>query len=125
MDGHEVEFSGHALPLNKFTAPFVKAGVAFRGGWRVTKYGLCDGSDNFIVHFQASAGTNNAPGGAHEILEKLQTDKEIGLERCQVNYANRRFPSSLPNVPNRNLANVNAPIEEELALSFTSIFVST
>ena len=79
LDGNEVEYIGHAAPLDIIASPVTLEAMQFLGGWRVHTYELCPG--NIIVHFHANEAVNSAANGAHDLFKALQKDNCMGLQR--------------------------------------------
>lgn len=79
------EYSGRALPLNKYLAPVVEHEPDFFGYWRIQQYTLFPG--NTMTHFMANGYINRKPGGAHQILRELQ-EADLGLRRFQLSNCN-------------------------------------
>ena len=79
LHGHEVEYRGHAMPLDSFSAPVTLRKPEFNGEWRIHTYELCPG--NTITHFHANESVNATPGGAHDMFMALQMDGGFGLQR--------------------------------------------
>ena len=86
------EYSGRALPLNKYLAPVVEHDPDFVGYWRIQQYTLFHG--NTISHFMANAHINRKPGGAHQILRELQ-EADLGLRRFQMSNCNGEHSANL------------------------------
>lgn len=78
LPDHGVEFTGHALPQDKFLDPITLREPECVGDWRIHIYDLLPG--NHVTHFMANAAINNKPGGAHDMFRALQ-GADIGLQR--------------------------------------------
>ncbi len=78
LPDHGVEFTGHALPQDKYLEPITLREPAYIGDWRINTYDLLPG--NHITHFMANGVINNKPGGAHDMFRALQ-GADLGLQR--------------------------------------------
>ncbi|MCJ1400048.1 hypothetical protein MMC11_003251 [Xylographa trunciseda] len=79
MGGHEVPFTGHAVPRDQMVSPVIMQAPRFDGGWRIHTYELCPG--NTVTHFHASESVNGMEGGANGLFKALQQDNCMGLQR--------------------------------------------
>ena len=79
LEGNEIFYDGHALPLDMVKLPVTMRAPEFIGGWRVHTYDLCPG--NSIAHYHASEGVNRVPDGSNDLLEALQQQNPMGLQR--------------------------------------------
>ena len=79
MNGHSVEYSGHALPMDDCSESLNERPTKYIGDWRISTYDLMDG--NVVTHFQANKAINTAKGGAHDLFVSLQKDNCMGLQR--------------------------------------------
>ena len=78
VSDHAFEAEGHSIPFNKHQKPVILKKSGFRGYWRKITYELSPG--NYVTHYLANQVINRQPGGADEVLEKLQCEK-MGLQR--------------------------------------------
>ena len=89
VDGHSVEYTGHALPMDVCSKNVTERPTKFIGDWRVNTYDLIDG--NVVTHFQANKAINTAKGGAHDLFVSLQKDNCMGLQRFPKQQHTRMF----------------------------------
>ena len=99
LPDHGADFTGHALPQDKYSDPLTMRDPEYIGDWRIHTYDLLPG--NCIAHFMANSTLNNKPGGAHDMFRALQgadmklqrfpldmsaTEGEILIKHFAVNY---------------------------------------
>ena len=82
LGGHEVEYSGHAMPRDEYSDLIKAHRSDFQGNWRISTYELIDG--NTVTHFQANKPVNDIPGGSSDLFRELQTDNVMGLQRFEM-----------------------------------------
>ena len=82
LEGHEIEFSGHALPRDECSMHIKAQRFEFQGNWRISTYELING--NVVTHFQANKPINDARGGPTDLFHDLQKDNVMGLQRHEM-----------------------------------------
>ncbi len=87
LTGHAVEFTGHALPTDNWTAEIKCLAPTFLGNWRIHTYQLS--KENTISHFFANKATNEENNGPNELFKVLQDENYMPLERCIQKRTNR------------------------------------
>ena len=82
LDGHEVEFSGHAIPRDEYS-PLIKSHQSeFQGNWRISTFDLIDG--NTVTHFHANKAINDVSRGPSDLFRDLQNNNVMGLQRHEM-----------------------------------------
>lgn len=85
LPDNQREYSGRALPLNKFWAPVIEPEEELFGCWRIQKFTVFPG--NTITHFMSNGPINQKPAGAHQMLRELQTVdldlRRLPLSACE------------------------------------------
>ncbi|KAI9802588.1 MAG: hypothetical protein M1833_001662 [Piccolia ochrophora] len=77
LNGHDAEYQGHAIPLDKFMSPIAQS-IRFTDNYRIHTYNIpqC----GVVSHFMANDIVNKRPDGPDDMFMWLQRE-DIGLKR--------------------------------------------
>lgn len=84
LSNNEIEYTGHATPLDSYAFPVTQRPPVFAGHWRIHTYDIAPGC--WVTHFHANSHINKQPGGPHDMFRALQ-EENLGLQRFPLTNA--------------------------------------